>query len=148
YRRSFASFLKATNGSGSRPIPETWKRSTGLDLSAVEQGWRDAVLQWKMPAHPVWVIAAVKTADPAADVRDGDRIWSIDSKDIGDVAAAESAWDHRSKDQATKLVLVRRTNQGNADDYVDAFVEVSLPSASILELQWSTDPNRAWSVRD
>lgn len=148
YRKHFAAFLKATNGAGTRPIPEIWKRATKLDLDSVEQGWREAVLALKPIARPRWVQAEVTTTDPAVDIKDGDRVWSIDGVEVFDEPGCQRVWLDRKKDHPTPMVLVRRTNPESANGYSDRFVVTAVPPDSTLVLAWTTDPNRACSLRD
>ena len=147
YRKHYASFLRATNGAGVRPIPEVFERATGVKLQAVEQGWQAAILALKPPEPPVFVMVE-KCDNPALDLKANDRIWSLDGVEVYDLATWTRLWDERAKDKEHALVVLRRTEAPQPVAYTERFVLVRAPAGLEAELGIAVDPNRSYNLRD
>lgn len=148
YRKHFAKFLKEVRGAGVRPIPEVFKKATGLDLFKVEEGWRDYVLRMKAERPPGWAIVQVEKPDPLIDLKSGDYVWSIDGIEIYHTDGLSERWKKRSIEHPLEIIVVRRIPVSGFEEYTQQYINVLIPPESPIELTWSFNPNRAYNLRD
>ena len=148
-REAFARFLRATNGSGTKPIARVFEETTKLRLTDIERSWRDAVLSWKKPPEPTWLKVVVEGEEgPDAGILSGDRLFSLDGVEVGDAAAFASLWPQRAKDRPTEMVVVRRTPvEGNAQ-YRDEFVTLSVPPDLKRVISVTPGDPRVFNLKD
>jgi len=148
-KEKFAKFLRATNGTGAKPISEVFEETTKLELDELQAGWREFVLSLTVPPLPRWAILEVSgNDDPQADVRTDDVVWSVGDREIYGPAEFDDAWAARSKDIPTKLVLVRQTPAKPPLDYTEAFVTTYVRPTSAARIEVRASVPRDYNLRD
>lgn len=149
HKDKFAKFLRATNGTGAKPISEVFEETTKLDLAELQRGWREFVLSLTVPPLPKRVFLEVSgNDDPPIDVKTGDVVWSVGDVEIFDSKAFTDAWENRSKDLPTKLVLVRRTDAPQPIDYTESFVTTHVRPESRVKIGVEATVPRDFNLRD
>lgn len=143
----FARFLRETNGSGSRPLPEVYERATGEDFDELAQGWREHVQSIEPPAYvPVWVV--VDVTGEGVDVRDGDLVVSLDGQAVHGQLQFNELWSKRARDREVELVLIRSTPSFEDPYSSRVLVRTAIPADSEVQLAAAGGFVRDDSLRD
>lgn len=113
YKRKFARFLRAANGSGKRSITEQFRRA-GIPLDELQDGWREFVLGLEAEPEPVWILLELE--EPYEGLRTGDKVWSIGGRRFDAQPDFEAFWQAYSAGETVEWVVVRR--RGEDDVFV------------------------------
>ena len=147
-QKKFAAFLQELNGSGTKPIEAVFKKAAKEELAEVEKGWRDFVLGLGTAEAPHWVILGATDAGAGEDLRDGDKVWSVNGAEIYGLGGFGAAWEARPTDRAFEVTVVRCTPGPMDPQASHSFVTVSIEPGSKLTLRAASSVTRSSALSD
>lgn len=146
-RARFASFVRETNGAGSKPVAEIFAEATGEDFEALIPGWREHVLSLAMPSEIHWVALSVK-AGAGEDLRSRDRLWSFDGVDVFSAKQFSGLWRNRDKERPIEVVVVRTERESDGSAPTRRFVRATIQPGSTLVLRAMAEERRNGGLSD
>lgn len=152
HRKAFAKFLRATNGAGTRPVADIFKRATGMKLADLSGGWREYVMSLKAPPAPIWVVLEVGgEPDSKVNLKSGDFVVSIDRIVIGSLKQFEQVWTKRPAEATARTVewvVLRREAVQGPSQYRQALVHTSVAPGTKMTIEHDGHFERAHNLRD
>lgn len=147
HKKAFAKFLRATNGSGNKPIETIWREATRTDFGEVAQGWRDHVMEMELPRTARWCLILPQDHDDL-DLREGDRALSVDGVPVFDASHFRELWLNRPTDRAFELIVIREEHGPAGPGSGRRTVRVEIPAGAKIEIQVTGTMQRAFCLVD